>query len=169
MEGDSVAALNLPSTADRRDKRAPGNQRSHAGCRIGRGVPVDRRGCKGVVLYPGAPHLPAALWARATAKRDGCRHRPHRALLEWTTPISRPSTTLSFPGGSSCRDSEPSSVWMIAMTPTRRRRQPDVTCSSVSREMRRASLSHRGPWRRLGQIDRATCTGDDEPVPVTSW
>ena len=39
-------------------------------------------GCKGVVLYPGAPHLPAAVWARATAKRDGCRHRPHRAPPE---------------------------------------------------------------------------------------
>jgi hypothetical protein len=51
--------------------------------RIGRVVPIDRHGCKGVVLYPGAPHLAAALWARATAKRDGCRHRPHRALLEW--------------------------------------------------------------------------------------
>ena len=30
-----------------------------------------------------APRVPAALWARATAKRDGCCHRPHRALLEW--------------------------------------------------------------------------------------
>jgi len=30
-------------------------------CRIGRGVSVDRRGDKGVVLDPGAPHLPAAL------------------------------------------------------------------------------------------------------------
>jgi hypothetical protein len=39
-------------------------------CRIRRGVPVDRRGCKGVVLYPGAPYLPPALWALATAKRD---------------------------------------------------------------------------------------------------
>ena len=54
--------------------------------RIVRGVLVDRRGCKGVVLYPGAPHLPAALWARATAQRDRCRHRPHRALSEWDDP-----------------------------------------------------------------------------------